>query len=98
MREVKSAVVTGASGMIGAATVRRLASTGCAVLAVDLVDPAEAQNNVTPFAADVTDPDQIAAVAHQAARLFGHADALVHIAGGAGSVRAPSLETTELST
>jgi NAD(P)-dependent dehydrogenase (short-subunit alcohol dehydrogenase family) len=98
MREVKSAVVTGASGMIGAATVRRLASTGCAVLAVDLVDPAEAQNNVTPFAADVTDPDQIAAVAHQAARLFGHADALVHIAGGAGPVRAPSLETTELST
>ena len=36
MREVKSAVVTGASGMIGAATVRRLAEGGCAVLAVDL--------------------------------------------------------------
>ena len=30
--------------------------------------------------------------------LFGHADALVHIAGGAGPVRAPGLETTELST
>jgi NAD(P)-dependent dehydrogenase (short-subunit alcohol dehydrogenase family) len=98
MREVKSAVVTGASGMIGAATVRRLVEAGCAVLAVDLVKPAEAQNHVTPFAADVTDPDQIAAVAHQAARLFGHADALVHIAGGAGPVRAPDLETTELST
>jgi NAD(P)-dependent dehydrogenase (short-subunit alcohol dehydrogenase family) len=98
MREVKSAVVTGASGMIGAATVRRLAEAGCAVLAVDIASPAARHEAVTPFAADVSDPDQIAAIADHAARLFGHADALVHIAGGAGPVRAPSLETTELST
>ena len=98
MREVKSAVVTGASGMIGAATVRRLAETGCAVLAVDIVSPAARHDAVTFFSADVSDPDQIAAIAKRAAQLFGHADALVHIAGGAGPVRAPSLETTELST
>jgi NAD(P)-dependent dehydrogenase (short-subunit alcohol dehydrogenase family) len=98
MREVKSAVVTGAGGMIGAATVRRLAEAGCAVLAVDLVKPATAHPFVTPFVADVTDLDQVAAIANQAAHLFGHADAVVHIAGGAGPVRAPSLETTELST
>jgi NAD(P)-dependent dehydrogenase (short-subunit alcohol dehydrogenase family) len=98
MREVKSAVVTGASGMIGAATVRRLAETGCAVLAVDIVSPAARHDAVTAFTADVSDPDQIAAIAKRAAQLFGHADALVHIAGGAGPVRAPSLETTELST
>ncbi len=98
MREAKSAVVTGAGGMIGAATVRALAEAGCAVLAVDLVKPVTAHNFVTPFVADVTDPGQVAAIAKQAAHVFGHADALVHIAGGAGPVRAPGLETTELST
>jgi NAD(P)-dependent dehydrogenase (short-subunit alcohol dehydrogenase family) len=97
MREVRSAVVTGANGMIGAATVRLLTEKGCAVLAIDLVAPSAKQDRVTPFAADVTQPEQIAAIAAEAGRLFGTADALVHIAGGAGPKRAPDLESTELS-
>ena len=95
-RQCRSAIVTGAAGMIGTATVRQLRDAGCAVLAVDLKAP-EASDGVMPFAADVTDPAQIDALALRAEQLFGHADALVHIAGGAGPVRAPSLETTELS-
>ncbi len=96
-RQCRSAIVTGAAGMIGSATVRQLRAAGCAVLAVDLKAP-EASDGVTPFAADVTDPAQIDALAARAMQLFGHAEALVHVAGGAGPVRAPSLETTELST
>jgi len=97
MRDAKSAVITGASGMIGTATVRLLAEKGCAVLAVDRVPFPMRQDGVTFFAADVTAPEQVAAVAAQAARSFGTADALVHIAGGAGPDRAPDLEATDLS-
>lgn len=97
MREARSAVVTGASGMIGTATVRLLAEQGCAVLAVDRTASLPQQDGVTFLAADVTEPGQVAAVAAVAARLFGTADALVHIAGGAGQKRAPDLETTDLS-
>lgn len=98
MREVKSAVVTGASGMIGAATVRLLAEKGCAVLAVDLAAPSTTPDGVTLFAADVSVPQQVAAVAARAEQLFGSVDALIHIAGGAGPKRAPDLEATELFT
>lgn len=95
-RNARSAVVTGASGMIGQATVRHLRQNGCAVLAVDMVGPAATGDGVTPCIADVTDPAQVENVAARAEKLFGQADALVHIAGGAGPVRAPNLETTEL--
>jgi len=97
MCDVKSAVVTGASGMIGSATVRLLVERGCTVLAIDKATSPERQDGVTPFVADVTDPKQVAAVAVQAEQLFGTADALVHIAGGAGQRRAPDLEATDLS-
>ena len=97
MREARSVVVTGASGMIGTATVRLLAEKGCTVLAVDQAPPITQQSGVTFFAADVTQPEQAAAIAAEAAQLFGTADALVHIAGGAGKKRAPDLETTDLS-
>jgi NAD(P)-dependent dehydrogenase (short-subunit alcohol dehydrogenase family) len=96
-RQCRSAIVTGAAGMIGSAVVRQLRDAGCAVLAVDL-KAADASDGVTAFTADVTDPAQIDALVARAERLFGHADALVHIAGGAGPVHAPDLETTELST
>jgi len=97
MRDARSAVVTGASGMIGMATVRCLAEKGCAVLAVDRAPFPASQDGVTFFTADVTAPEQVTAVAAHAARLFGTADALVHIAGGAGPTRAPDLEATDLS-
>ena len=97
MRDAKSVVVTGAGGMIGAATLRRLRDMGCSVLAVDISEPTASYVGVTSFTADVTDPAQVESVAATVRQLFGHADALVHIAGGAGSVRAPSLESTDLS-
>jgi len=98
MREVKSVVVTGASGMIGTATTRLLAGKGCAILAVDLVAPSSAPQGVTTFIADAADPKQVEAIAARAGQLFGSVDALVHVAGGAGPICAPDLETTELST
>ncbi len=82
-KDAKSAWSPAAAGMIGAATVRRLRDMGCAVLAVDRIEPAS-EDGVIPFLADVTDPKGIEAVAAEAARRFGHAEALVHIAGGAG--------------
>ena len=97
MRDAKSAVVTGACGMIGVATVRRLRDMGCAVLAVDISEPTSNYVGVTSLTADISDAAQVESVAAAARQLFGHVDALVHIAGGAGSVRAPSLETTDLS-
>lgn len=97
MRDAKSAVVTGASGMIGKAAVRLLAERGCTVLAIDRIASHEQLNGVASFTADVTDPEQVAAIAAEAAQLFGTTDALVHIAGGAGQRRAPDLETTDLS-
>ncbi len=97
MRDARSAVVTGAGGMIGTATVRHLAEKGCAILAVDRIPSPALPDGVASFTADVTDPEHVAAVAARAAQLFGTADALVHIAGGAGPDRAPEIETTELA-
>jgi NAD(P)-dependent dehydrogenase (short-subunit alcohol dehydrogenase family) len=91
----RAAVVTGAAGMIGSATVHHLRQAGWSVLAVDLREP-ETMEGVTALAADVTDPEQAARIAARAANLFGHADALVHIAGGAGPTRAPDLASTDL--
>ena len=95
-RSARSAVVTGASGMIGQAVVRQLRERGCAVLAVDILVPLAASEGVTPCIADVTDPDQVEKVAALAGQLFGQTNALVHIAGGAGPVKAPDLEATGL--
>ena len=95
-RNPRSAVVTGASGMIGQAVVRRLRESGCAVLAVDIIDPLETGKGVTPCIADITDPIQVAEVASRAGRLFGQTEALVHIAGGAGPIKAADLEDTGL--
>lgn len=97
MRDAKSAVVTGASGMIGVATVKRLRDMGCSILAVDINESISSHVGVTSFTADVTDAAQIESVVAAARQLFGHVDALVHIAGGAGPTKAPSLEATDLS-
>ncbi|HEY4276225.1 MAG TPA: SDR family NAD(P)-dependent oxidoreductase [Rhizomicrobium sp.] len=96
-RKERTAIVTGAAGMIGSATVRHLRDAGWSVLAVDLKEPDTAEG-ITALAADVTDPEQIAGIAARATSLFGTVDALVHIAGGAGPIRAPNLEATELAT
>ena len=83
--------------MIGVTTVRRLRDMGCTVMAVDISEPVSSYVGVTSFTADVSDLAQVESVAATARQLFGHVDALVHIAGGAGAVRAASLEATDLS-
>src|SRR5215475_3644797 len=77
MRDAKSVVVTGAGGMIGSATIRRLRAMGCSVLAIDIGEPTASYAGVTSFTADVTDPAQIDSIAATVRQLFGHADALV---------------------
>ena len=84
---MKSAVVTGAAGGLGAATVRRLAGAGWQVFAADLDSPAlhaMAGDRVVTVPTDVTDG---AAVEHLRDTVAGHThrlDGLVTFAGIVG--------------
>ena len=65
-----AAVVTGGASGLGAATARALAERGCRVFGLDLpaaIEQADAVAGVTLVAADVTDPDSVAAAVQQAA-------------------------------
>jgi 3-oxoacyl-[acyl-carrier protein] reductase len=79
----RTAIVTGAATGIGAATTRLLAERGARVLAVGL-QPERLRETVAgiagaeAFAADVSDPEQIEAVAARAQDAFGGADILVN--------------------
>jgi NADP-dependent 3-hydroxy acid dehydrogenase YdfG len=80
-----TAVVTGASSGIGAATARRLAAEGYRVIAAarrrDRLDElAESTPGIVPVTLDVTDPDSIAALA---ASVGDEVAVLVNNAGGA---------------
>lgn len=86
----KVAVVTGASSGIGAATARRLAALGMTVVAVarraDRLDAlAGAHAGIVARPADVTDTDQVDAVAGWVADELGACHALVNNAGIRGS-------------
>ncbi|MEP7090712.1 MAG: SDR family oxidoreductase [Nocardioidaceae bacterium] len=80
----KSAVVTGASSGIGAATARHLAAEGfqvfCAARREDRVAALAEEIGGTPVRCDVTDPDDVAALA---ALVGPRLDVLVNNAGGA---------------
>jgi NADP-dependent 3-hydroxy acid dehydrogenase YdfG len=84
----RTAVVTGATSGIGAATARRLAADGAAVALVgrredrlrDLADELGA-DGVVPIAADVSDPDAVAAAAESIRRELGRVDLVVANAG-----------------
>ena len=80
----RTAVVTGASSGIGAATARRLAADGWQVIAaarrLDRLDALAAEHpSIRPCALDVTDPRSVAALADAAPSV----DLLVANAGGA---------------
>ena len=79
------AVVTGAGSGIGRATVRRFASEGARVVAVDL-DPATGQAAAdevggTFVACDVADEAQVAALYEQVHELYGRVDIAFNNAG-----------------
>src|SRR5439155_4496985 len=86
----RSALVTGAAGGIGAATVRALAEAGARVLATD-IDEARVLQLADGLAAsgaevagrhlDVTHQPEVDAVLHEAVDKYGALDILVNIAG-----------------
>jgi 3-oxoacyl-[acyl-carrier protein] reductase len=94
----RAALVTGAAGGIGVATVRALAAAGAAVLALDLDAAAldvlaagrsAGGGDVVPLAADVTDAAAVGRAVDAAMRRWGRIDVLVN---NAGIVRDATLE------
>jgi NADP-dependent 3-hydroxy acid dehydrogenase YdfG len=97
----RTAVVTGATSGIGAATARRLAEGGAAVAIVgrreerlrDLADELGAQG-VVPVAADVSDPEAVAAAAESVRRELGQVDLVV---ANAGAMLAAPFESADVA-
>jgi len=91
----KVAVITGAAGQIGAATVRLMAARGARIVAVDY--NARALEQLTadrspgpgylPVVADVTDERAVAAYVEQVRRVMGRIDIFFNNAGVEGPVR-----------
>jgi len=91
MREAKVAIVTGAASGIGAATARRLARGGWAVVAVDRADAVEEvaaeHERISACVADLAEASGNRAMVDAALRAHGRLDGLVCNAGVAGQGR-----------
>lgn len=97
MQQNRTAVVTGASSGIGAATARHLAREGfhvhCAARRTDRIEALAAEIGGTPVACDVTDADSVAGLA---AVVGDRLDVLVNNAGGAfGSTPVAQADTDD---
>ena len=83
----RTAVVTGASSGIGAATARALAGDGfhvvCAARRKDRIEELAAEIGGTPVVCDVTDAESVQGLARAVDELGGSVDVLVNNAGGA---------------
>jgi NAD(P)-dependent dehydrogenase (short-subunit alcohol dehydrogenase family) len=75
------AVVTGAEGGIGKSVVARLVADGMKVAAIDVRVNTEENDDVFPFACDVSDPVAIDALAPLIAEQVGRVSAVVNCAG-----------------
>lgn len=89
----KVAIITGASGGIGAATAQRFVNEGAKVLLVDLDEEAVAKvasdlgrENASHFAADVSDPEQVRSYVTAAVERYGGLDVTFANAGIEGGV------------
>lgn len=100
MGDEKVAIVTGAGSGIGAATARRLATDGWAVVAVDRVDAVEAvaagHASISACVADLAEAAGNRAMVDAALRAHGRLDGLVCNAGVAGQGRLGDSPIAEL--
>ena len=91
----KVAVVTGAAGVIGAATIRLLAARGARIVAVDrreqdlktTIADLPASATALAVAADVTDEDEVAGYVRAAVDTFGTINVFYNNAGVEGEVK-----------
>ncbi|TQF42581.1 hypothetical protein UNPF46_04550 [Bradyrhizobium sp. UNPF46] len=99
----RSAIVTGAAGAIGRATVARLAASGFGIMLVDRDEEAlkevvgsTAGTSVYSHVADVTNPEDVRSATEHAIASFGTVDTLINIAGGGGPKKTLGIEDIDL--
>ena len=95
----KTALVTGAAGGIGFATVKRLLAEGIAVVGMDILPqmPQTPDGEFTYVRGDLSKAADRARAVETALDAYGRIDILVNVAGVAPRVRADLLEMTEES-
>ena len=103
MIKMKVAIITGAAGGIGYATVEKFDKEGYSIVAMDIVpienigDKFDKFNDVTYFSGNLASSEDRASVVSVAMEVYGRIDALVNVAGVAPKVRNDILEMTEES-